>query len=214
MYNILINFRKILPLEANHNIQQKVDDAASGFNISIENVLQVGFNQFRKAPAIFILYSIIVSVAMSNPISGLLLGGPVITGYYIVARQLSRNQPAELMDFFRSFDKYVPLLILNLLISLVIFLGLLLLIIPGIYFAVNYIFAHFFVWYYDISPAEAVRMSRKVVSGNFSQIFFLWLALVGINILGAMAFGIGLLITLPFSACTLHAAFEDIIGTP
>jgi len=201
-------------LERIHDIQHKVDEASKGFSISIENILQVGFNQFRRAPGIFILYSIVAAVAISNPIRGLLLGGPVITGYYIVVRQLQRNLSAEVPDFFKSFDKFIPLLILNLLLSLVIFLGFLLLIIPGIYFSVSYLFAHFFVWFYDVDPTEAVRLSRKTVSGNFTQILWLWLALAGINILGAMAFGVGLLITIPFSSCVIYAAFDDIIGIP
>ena len=134
------------------DIQRKVDDASAGYRLSIENVLQVGFNLFRKSPGIFIIYSILGIVALSNPISGLLLGGPVITGYYIVSQLISHDRHVELPDFFKSFDKFTPLLILNLLIALVVFIGLLLLIIPGIYFAVSYLFAHFFVWYYDVDP--------------------------------------------------------------
>ena len=196
------------------DIQRKVDDASVGYKLSIENVLQVGFNLFRKSPGVFIIYSLIGLVALSNPISGLLLGGPVITGYYIVAQLISRDRNVELPDFFKSFDKFMPLLILNLLMTVVIFLGLLLLIIPGIYFAVSYLFAHFFVWYYDVDPTEAARLSKKTVSGNFGQILLLCLVLGGINLLGVLAFGVGILLTLPFTYCVVYAAFDDIIGIP
>jgi hypothetical protein len=57
-------------------------------------------------------------------------------------------------------------------------------------------------------------MSRRVVSGNFGQIFLLCLILAGINLLGTLAFGVGVLLTLPFSYCVIYAAFEDIIGIP
>jgi len=196
------------------DIQRKVDDASAGYRLSIENVLQVGFNLFRKSPGIFIIYSILGIVALSNPISGLLLGGPVITGYYIVSQLISHDRHVELPDFFKSFDKFTPLLILNLLIALVVFIGLLLLIIPGIYFAVSYLFAHFFVWYYDVDPSEAIRLSRKTVSGNFGQILLLCLVLGGINLIGILAFGVGILLTLPFTYCVIYAAFDDIIGIP
>jgi len=196
------------------DIQRKVDDASAGYRLSIENVLQVGFNLFRKSPGIFIIYSILGIVALSNPISGLLLGGPVITGYYIVSQLISHDRHVELPDFFKSFDKFTPLLILNLLIVLVVFIGLLLLIIPGIYFAVSYLFAHFFVWYYDVDPSEAIRLSRKTVSGNFGQILLLCLVLGGINLIGVLAFGVGILLTLPFTYCVIYAAFDDIIGIP
>jgi uncharacterized membrane protein len=201
-------------LEVFNDIERKVEQASSGFSLSIENILQVGFNQFRKAPGIFILYSIVAAVAISNPVSGLLLGGPVVAGYYIVAHQLRKKGASEVTDFFRSFDKFVPLLILNLLTSLVVFLGFLLLVIPGIYFSVSYLFAHFFVWFYGVHPTDAMRLSRKMVSGNFIQLFWLCLILAGINILGAMAFGVGLLVTIPFSSCVIYSAFDDIIGLP
>jgi uncharacterized membrane protein len=197
-----------------NGIERKVENASMGFTISIENVLQVGFNLFRKSPGIFIIYSIVAAVAISNPLSGLLLGGPVIAGYYIVAQMIRMDKRVELSDFFRSFDKFVPLLLVNLLISLVVFTGIILFIIPGIYFAISYLFAHLFVWFYDVNPSEAIRLSRKTVSGNFSQVLLLFLVLAGINVLGGLAFGVGILLTLPFSYCVIYAAFDDIIGIP
>jgi uncharacterized membrane protein len=176
--------------------------------------MQVGFNIFRRSPGIFILYGMVTLVVISNPVSGLLLAAPVVTGYYIVARKIDRGRDIELPDFFRSFDKFIPLLILHLLMTLVITLGLILLVIPGIYFAVSYVFAHFFVWFYDVEPSEAIRLSRKTVGGNFGQVLLLCLILAGINLLGAMAFGVGLLLTIPISYCVLYAAFDDIIGIP
>jgi len=196
------------------DIEQKVDHASTGYTISIENLLQVGFNLFRKSPGVFIVYSIVGIAALSNPISGLLLGGPVVTGSYVVSRLISQERTVELPDFFKSFDKFVPLLILNLLMTLIIFLGFLVLIVPGIYFAISYIFAHFFVWYYNVDPADAIRLSRKTVSGNFGKILLLCLAMGGLNLLGALAFGVGILLTLPFTYCVLYAAFDDIIGIP
>lgn len=196
------------------NIEEKVDRASAGYTISIENVLQLGFNLIRRSPGIFIIYGLIGLLVFSNPISGLILGGPLAGGYYVVAHLIQKNRNVALSDFFKSFDKFVPLLILNLLIVLVIFLGLIFLIIPGIYFAVSYLFAHFFVLFYKAEPMEAIRLSRKTVSGNFGQILLLCLILAGVNLLGMIAFGVGILLTLPFSYCVIYAAFDDIIGIP
>jgi len=201
-------------LERVHDIGQKVEAAAGGFDISIESLLQVGFNQFRKAPGELIIYSIICAFALSNPLSGLLLGGPLITGYFIYAHGLKRAERPGFNSFFLAFDRFTPLLLLHLLTGIIVSLGLLLLIIPGIYFSVSYMFAYFFVWFYDVPPTEAIRLSRKMVSGNFTQMLALWLILLALNLAGTLAFGVGLLITLPLSGCILYAAFDDIIGTP
>ena len=199
-------------MEVVSNIDKQVEEASRGFSLSIESTLQVGFNIFRKAPSEFIVFSVLGAIIFSNPLSGLLLGGPVMASYFHMAQLASRGQQIEISDFFRGFDKAGSLIKLNLLIFLIILLGLMMLIIPGIYFAVSYVFSHLFIWFYDKDPSEAIRLSRKTVSGNFGQILLLFLILAGINLLGLMALGLGILLTMPFSFCVVYAAFEDIIG--
>ncbi len=199
-------------MEVVSNIDKQVEEASRGFSLSIESTLQVGFNIFRKAPSEFIVFSVLGAIIFSNPLSGLLLGGPAMASYFHMAQLASRGQQIEISDFFRGFDKAGNLIKLNLLIFLIILLGLMMLIIPGIYFAVSYVFSHLFIWFYDKDPSEAIRLSRKIVSGNFGQILLLFLILAGINLLGLMALGLGILLTMPFSFCVVYAAFEDIIG--
>ncbi len=194
------------------DIHGQVEEASRGHRLSLESVLQVGFNLFRKAPAEFMVFSVFGLIVFSNPISGLLLGGPVSASFYHMANRVNNGAGIEISDYFKGFEKFGELLKLNLLIFVVVLLGLALLIVPGIYFAVSYVFAHFFVWFFDIEPTEAIRLSRKTVSGNFGQIFLLFLILGGINFLGILAFGLGVLITMPLSFCVAYAAFDDLIG--
>ncbi len=199
-------------MEVVSNIDKQVEEASCGFRLSIESTLQVGFNLFRKAPSEFIVFSVLGVIIFSNPLSGLLLGGPMMASYFHLAQLASRGQQIEISDFFRGFDKGGSLIKLSLLIFVIVLLGLMMLIIPGIYFAVSYVFSHLIVWFYDKDPTEAIRLSRKIVSGNFKQILLLFLILAGINLLGLMALGVGILLTMPFSFCVLYAAFDDIIG--
>lgn len=199
-------------MEVVQEVPRQVDEASGGYTLSLENVMQTGFNLFRLAPAEFLVFSLFGLLVFSNPVSGLILGGPVMASYYHMAHQVSRGLKIELSDYWKGFEKFGTLLKLNLLIFVVVILGLAMLIVPGVYFAVSYVFSHFFVWFFDTEPAEAIRLSRKTVSGNFGQIFLLCLVLAAINLLGMLAFGIGLLITMPFSFCVAYAAFDDIIG--
>ena len=194
------------------DIEKQVKEASSGFRLSMESTLQVGFNLLRKAPAEFIIFSVLGVAVFSNPVSGVLLGGPVMASYLHMAHLASKDQKIEMSDYFKGFEKAGSLIKLNLLIFLVVLLGLIMLVIPGIYFAVSYVFSHFFVWFYDKQPSEAMSLSRRTVSGNFKQILLLFLILAGINLLGIMALGVGILLTMPFSFCVVYAAFDDIIG--
>lgn len=199
-------------MERIDDIYGKVDRAAGGFSISLENVLQTGFNHFRKIPGAYMIYSLVFLLALSNPGTGLILGGPLLIGFFLAAQHLQSGSEAGMEVFLNGFRKFIPLLILNLLMTLVITLGFLLLVIPGIYFAISYLFAPLFVWFYDVSPVEAITLSRKMVSGNFVQILWIWLILLALNFLGALALGVGLLITIPVSACVIYAIFDDVIG--
>ena len=192
----------------------RAQEASSGYRLSYESTLQVGFNLFRKAPAEFIMFSLLGLLVFSNPVSGILLGGPVMASYLHMAQLSSRDRPIEFADFFRGFEKTGSLIMLNLLILAVVVLGLAMLVLPGLYFAVSYVFSHFFVWFFDEDPSEAIRLSRKTVSGNFGQILMLLLILAGINLIGILALGVGILLTMPFSFCVLYAAFDDVIGIP
>ncbi len=199
-------------MEVVFDIQKQVEEASKGYRLSIESTLQVGFNLLRKAPAEFIIFTVLSLIIFSNPISGVLLGGPVMASYFHMAHLASRDKQIEISDFFKGFEKTGSFIKLSLIIFLIVLLGLIMLILPGIYFAVSYVFSHLFVWFYDKDPSEAIRLSRKTVSGNFGQILLLFLILAGINLLGVLALGIGILLTMPFSFCVIYAAFDDIIG--
>lgn len=199
-------------MELVNDIEKRVEEAAGAYRLSMENVLQVGFNLFRKAPAEFIVLSLMGVLIFSNPFSGILLGGPFVASYLHLAHLARRNHQIRFEDLFMGFNKARDLILLNLLIFCIVLVGFFMLIIPGVYFAVSYIFSHFFVWFYDREPYQAIGLSRKVVSGNFGQILLLLLILAGINLLGIMALGIGILLTMPYSFCVVYAAFDDIIG--
>ena len=199
-------------MEVIFSLDEKVEEASKGYRLSLESTLQLGFNIFRKAPAEFIIFSILGVIIFSNPVSGILLGGPVTASYLHMAHLVNEDRPVIFQDFFKGFEKTGPLIKLNLLIFIVVLAGLVMLVVPGIYFAVSYLFSHLFVWFYDREPSEAIRLSRITVAGNFGQILLLFLILAGINLLGVMALGLGVLLTIPFSFCVVYAAFEDIIG--
>ena len=133
-------------------------------------------------------------------------------GYYCVAFQIARNRPKGFSDFFNGFKKFLPLLLTSLVSGLLITIGLLFLIIPGIYLAVGYMFAQPFVIDKNLSAWSAMEASRKLITKK-------WFAFLGLGILlfllvlaGFLALGIGALVTVPLAACVLAAAYEDIVG--
>ncbi|WP_148220731.1 hypothetical protein [Xylanimonas cellulosilytica] len=74
------------------------------------------------------------------------------------------------------------------------------------------VFAIAFVVDRSLSPFAAIAESFRTVGRNFGSVFVLLLTLLGINLLGFLALGVGLLVTLPLSVLALTYAFRRITG--
>jgi uncharacterized membrane protein len=114
----------------------------------------------------------------------------------ISLRLVDGQQPryGELFGDLPTFGRYVAG---NLLFLLIIIGGLLLLVIPGIIWSIKYQFAPFLIVDRNIGIKEAFQESAGISSGVKWELFLFFLLVMGINLLGLMAFAVGLLVTLP-----------------
>jgi uncharacterized membrane protein len=97
-------------------------------------------------------------------------------------------------DNHRYFWQYIGACILR---GLIILAGTILLVIPGIVWAYTYMYAPLLVVDEKLSPTKALAASRKLVAGQRLNLFVWSLALLGVNIVGALCLGVGLLLTIP-----------------
>ena len=138
---------------------------------------------------------------------------PVLSaGYYFVAFQVARGRSTEFNDFFKGFNKFLPIFLTALISGLLTLVGLFFLILPGIYLSVAYLFAQPLVIDKSVDFWQAMETSRKLVTKKWFSFFALLLAIFFLNIGGFLLLGIGLLVTLPLSVCIVAAAYEDIVG--
>jgi uncharacterized membrane protein len=191
---------------------EKAEKAAKGYHFSIEHYLSEGYAIFRRGAAELIIYGILNVIVLSLPFVRIFLSGPMTAGFYEGIYRIKSRKETEVRDFFKAFDKFLPMVLVNLVVSLLVVVGLILLILPGFYFYIIFIFAYQFVYFADASVGESLSLSRKAVSGNFGQMMLLCLVLFGINLLGGIAFLVGLLLTIPYTYCVIFVAFDDIIG--
>lgn len=108
-----------------------------------------------------------------------------------------------------------PMIILAALLLLVAgFVGLLLCGLGLIALAIFAPFTYHNVVDRDLNAWDALTGSFRLVGQNFGAVFLLELALLGINIVGALVCGLGLFITIPLSLLALAFAFRRITGGP
>lgn len=85
----------------------------------------------------------------------------------------------------------------SILYGLIVFLGFILLIIPGIYFAIKYQFYAYLIIDKGFGPVAALKKSAEMTKGIKWSLFLFGLLIAGINILGVLALLVGLLWTFP-----------------
>ena len=105
-------------------------------------------------------------------------------------------------DVKNLFDKYnivLQYLVASVLYCLIVVIGLILFIIPGVYFALKYQFYRFLVVEKGLGPVEALKESGRITKGNIWKLLWFFWAMVGLNILGAIALLIGLFVTIPIT---------------
>ncbi len=115
-------------------------------------------------------------------------------------------------DFFNGFKLFLPLLLANLVSGLLTGLGLVFLIIPGIYLAVSWSLTIPLVLFKRMEFWDAMEASRQIVGKNWWSFFGMFLILFLLNLGGLLLLGVGLLVTIPLSSCVLYAAYHKIVG--
>ncbi|MGH1562042.1 hypothetical protein [Mumia sp. DW29H23] len=117
-------------------------------------------------------------------------------------------------DFFQWGDRAGAVVLTFLLLGVLSFVGFLLCILPGIIFT---FFAWYTLWFVldrGESPLTALQSSFRLVGNNLGPIFLLALALIGINIVGAILCGLGLLVTIPLTLIATGYSYKFLTRQP
>jgi len=105
----------------------------------------------------------------------------------------------QLRDLWRP-DLYWRYLGAVILVGLSVLGGLILLIIPGIIFALALSFASILVVDRGLGPIAAMKESMRLTKGYRWRLLLFFLALILLNVLGVLLLLVGLLVTMPISA--------------
>lgn len=109
--------------------------------------------------------------------------------------------------FFRFLLGYV-------LYSFLVLIGLILLFVPGIYFAIKYQFVQYLIVDVDADVIDAFKESGRMTDGQKWNLFLLMLLFLVINIAGLLALGVGLLITIPIVIVAQAYVYKKLCISP
>jgi len=201
--------------------------------ISVKESLQHSWSTFKSRPWIFVQVGILlflVNVAM-NLVQSVLeylgnQGGDILAIVFGLSSMVIGIGVSFLVSmgetafFLREHDEPVdascyvfwstlPLwksACLSVLAGLLILIGLVLLIVPGIIVGIMLMFVGYLVIEEKLGPVDAIKRSIALTKGSRWKLFQLSLALLLLNILGLLALLVGLFVTIPVSfMATVHA---------
>ena len=140
--------------------------------------------QYSPATLIFFLILIVVCMLVLILISYTYYISQVYAGFNIYHGNL---EPVK--DVVKkSIKKLVNISILYFLQSLLIFIGFLLFIVPGVIWSIKYMFSFFILLDQNCGPVEAMKRSSKLTSGYKGTLFKKLLGLAGIQMLLLLPF--------------------------
>jgi uncharacterized membrane protein len=142
-----------------------------------------------------------------------LFGGILAAGLYNYYLRKIRGLPTSVGDAFAGFSKvFLSLLVAGLLVTVFYTIGLICLILPGIYLAVAYSFTYIVCVDKRLGFWESMETSRKVITRQWWRIFGLLLLSIPFILLGIAALGVGVFVTIPLITGAFTYAYEDLYG--
>ena len=141
----------------------------------------------------------------------------VEVGFLRICLGLFDGRDIAFGDAFRHLALGPKFLVGQLSYLLAVGLGLVLLIIPGVYLGVQYALFGFCLVDGETNPLRSFQRSSQLTAGVRSGLLATLVFLLALNVLGASLLGLGLFVTIPLSALTMTHAYRQltcpIVGT-
>jgi uncharacterized membrane protein len=98
----------------------------------------------------------------------------------------------------------------HILTVIAIAIGFVLLIVPGIILSLGLAFVPYLVVERGLGPIESIKESWRITKGHKWQLALLFLALLGINLLGVLALIVGVFVSVPITLIAFAHAYRTL----
>lgn len=164
-------------------------------NVHIREALAVGWNKFIARG--WYLFGLTLGVSVLFVVSG--SGNSLFTAlaYIIYGGYLAimlRHYRGEVVSFDNMFDldsRWISFAFLGILKGLLVMIGLVLFILPGIYLAIRWMFAELLVIDEGMRPMEALKKSAEMTYGHRWKLFGFSAVASLVMLLGLVVFVVG-----------------------
>lgn len=132
-------------------------------------------------------------------------------GFTKIMLLLIQDAYVTVVDMFNNFRIFLSYFVASFIFGLGVSLGLLLLIIPGIYIAIRFQFFPYFIIENGDSSFTALQKSFYLTEDHIMELFLFGVVVVILNIFGALLFGIGIVFTYPLTTMATAIVYKSLI---
>ena len=199
--------------------------------LSVQESIVFGWRTFVKRPWFFILliagmlilYGILSSVTDPENYregSGFMLFvvsiasavvGAVLE-IFLINLALKAHDSAETLTLADGYATipFWQYLAVKILTGIIVFVGFILLVVPGIIAALMLMFGNYLVVDKGLGPIAAMKESMRITKGSRWKLLLFVLALAILNIVGALCVLVGLLVTIPVTMLAMVHAYRTL----
>ena len=171
----------------------------------ILNILFSQVQEFFKGEQI--MYTL---VSLASTLVGIWIG----LGLMYILLALYANREAKFADLFSRAALILPYIGGALVYGLIVLGGLILFIVPGIIWAIQFGFYKYLIVDKKLGPIEAIKASGRMTKGHRWNIFLICLLVGLINLAGLLALGVGLLFTIPVGLMAMVYVYRTLEYKP
>jgi uncharacterized membrane protein len=158
------------------------------------------------AVGVFIIFWGFVSFAF-----GIFISGPLGYGLYYAYLRAARGDTVDIKDMFAGFKKYWSAVGASLLVEIIVGVGFILLIVPGIYLACKLAFVPYLVVDKKMGVGKAFGESWRMAShGRAWKVFLLGLLAIPIFIAGLIVLLVGAIVSFMWISTALASLYHAI----
>lgn len=128
-----------------------------------------------------------------------------------ISLKVYRGEKPEFSDIFGANKYYWRFLLADILYGLIVMIGFILCIIPGIYFGIKYHFYGYIIIEQDAGVIDSLKLSWDITKGAWWDLFLLFILLWLITLAGVILCGVGLLFAWPIVIMAIVYAYKRIL---
>lgn len=165
-----------------------------------------------KSDWMFFIVGFLVTFLVGYISLGILMG-PLMVGFVMAINKKAKGETVGIGDIFNlGFSKFLPAFLAMLIVGVAYFVGIILLVIPGILVMIFCAWTIFILADSDLDAVGAIKASVALTKANFGTTFITLIVAGFIGGIGTVACYVGALVTAPMAVCMLNMAYQQLKG--